>query len=65
MIALLRIIALRRAFCMHRSRKILLIAAGIIECLALCTLLYFAFVSPPGENRLAGARFILNNVCFG
>ena len=50
---------------MHRLRKILLIAAGIIACLALCTLLYFAFVSPPGENRLAGARFILNNVCFG
>ena len=40
-----------------KTKKLLLIALSVLACAALCAVLYFAFVSPPGENRLAGARF--------
>ena len=39
-----------------KTKKLLLIALSVLACAAV---LYFAFVSPPGENRLAGARFIM------
>ncbi len=45
-----------------KTKKLLLIALSVLACAALCAVLcavlYFAFVSPPGENRLAGARFV-------
>ena len=41
-----------------KTKKLLLIALSVLACAALCAVLYFAFV-PPGENRLAGARFIM------
>ena len=37
-----------------KTKKLLLIALSVLA----CAVLYFAFVSPPGENRLAGARFV-------
>lgn len=43
----------------YENEKLLLIALSVLACAALCAVLYFAFVSPPGENRLAGARFIM------
>ena len=41
-----------------KTKKLLFIALSVLACAALCALLYFAFVLPPGENRLAGARFV-------
>lgn len=41
-----------------KTKKLLLIVLSVLACAALCAVLYFAFVSPPGENRLAGARFV-------
>lgn len=36
----------------YENEKLLLIALSVLACAALCAVLYFAFVSPPGETGL-------------
>lgn len=45
-----------------KTKKLLLIALSVLACAALCAVLYFAFVSPPGENRL-GRRAVRKGGC--
>ncbi len=50
---------------MLKSRKVALIAAMVLLTGALCALLYFTFIHPPEDERLSGARFVLQEVEYG
>lgn len=41
-----------------KTKRLFIITFGLLALAALCAAVYFTFIAPPGENKLAGAQFV-------